>query len=260
MRIGILGALNEEVAALRDDMRSPSESTMGVRGYWSGRIFGTDVTLTISRIGKVASASTATSLIAHYKVDAIVFVGVAGGIDPGLSIGDIVVATDLVQHDLDARPLFNQFEIPALGMDRIPTHPQMRHLAVAASRTFLSSDLQSDVPSQVLRELAITHPKVVQGLVASGDRFIHHGASVVKLRSDLPGIQCVEMEGAAVAQVCHEHNLPFVVIRVISDSANHEAKGSFTNFIKHAAGRYSRGILRNLLPVLDEQFVTREHG
>ena len=249
-----MGALDEEAVILRHHMQRPSERLIGVRSYWSGRLFGADITLTISRIGKVTSASTATSLISTFDVDAVVFVGVAGAIDTGLSVGDVVVATELVQHDLDARPLFEQFEIPSLGLRRVPAHTKMRELAVQAAREFLETELHEDVPRQALLDLGIDGPRVVEGLMASGDRFIHDPADGNRLHGLLPGLQCVEMEGAAVAQVCYEHDVPFTVIRVISDSANREAESAFTAFIEEAAGAYSRGILRNLLPALNEPF------
>jgi adenosylhomocysteine nucleosidase len=159
----------------------------------------------------------------------------------------VVVAGKLYQHDLDASPLFPRHEVPLLGVSGFPTDPGLRRAALAASESFLRDELTAQVAPELLQEFGIVQPRVVVGDVASGDRFIASRADRDQLKKDLPAVACVEMEGAAVAQVCHEHAVPFVVIRTVSDSADEGATMDFPRFIRHVASTYSRGIVRQLL-------------
>src|SRR5688572_26729915 len=117
--LGIIGAMNEEVAALAQALSVPNARTIAGRKFLSGNLFGQPAVIVESRWGKVAAATTATHLMGTFKVDAIVFTGVAGAVNPALRIGDIVIARDLYQHDLDASPLFAPMEIPNLGVSAI---------------------------------------------------------------------------------------------------------------------------------------------
>jgi adenosylhomocysteine nucleosidase len=250
MRIGILGAMPEEVALLRADLSGASEARLGGRRYLRGRLYGADAVLTFSRMGKVASAATAATLIARFRADLVVFTGVAGAASRSLRIGDVVVADRLVQHDLDARPLYPRFEAPLLGVSRFPAAARLRALARRAAAEFLARDLREQVPPATLRAFHIRRPRAVTGLIASGDQFIAGPGRLRAIARSLPGLQCVEMEGAAVAQVCHEHRVPCAVIRTISDRADHSAAIDFSRFVASVASPYSRGILRRLLPRL----------
>jgi adenosylhomocysteine nucleosidase len=118
MRIGIMGAMAEEVSQLRPHLSEVTTEIRGMREYVSGQLLGKSVTLVFSRWGKVAASSTATTLVERYGVDCLVFTGVAGALDPSLNIGDIVVASRLVQHDMDASALpgIEKYEIPLLGV------------------------------------------------------------------------------------------------------------------------------------------------
>ena len=171
----------------------------------------------------------------------------AGAVDPELNIGDVVVAGNLYQHDLDARPLFMRHEIPLLDMTTLETDPQHRAAALDAAQHFLTHDLPSYVSSALLSEFHIDQPKVVEEDIASGDKFFAKEEDLKELRKRLPSVACVEMEGAAVAQVCHEHGVPFLVIRTISDSANEAAPIDFPRFVERIASAYSHGILHNLM-------------
>jgi adenosylhomocysteine nucleosidase len=178
-----------------------------------------------------------------------VFTGVAGGVDPALRVGDVVVATRLVQHDLDARPLFARYEIPLLGRTVLDADPTLSAAVRDAARAFLEEVANApDMPAAAaLRAAGVATPRVVEGLVASGDRFFASDAARSELRRDLPDARCVEMEGAAVAQVCAEHGVPFAVVRTISDAAGDHAAVSFTTFLQAVASTYSLEILRRLL-------------
>ena len=119
----------------------------------------------------------------------------------------------------------------------------LQQLMDAASR-FVSDELASDVSRETLRAFGITTPRVTSGLIASGDQFVSGPQRLAAIRAVLPGVQCVEMEGAAVAQVCHGYQVPLGVIRVISDLADHNAGIDFSRFIAAVASHYSRGIIR----------------
>lgn len=219
----------------------------GMRTYPRGRLWGMPVVLVFSRWGKVAAASTVTHLIAQFGVDEVIVTRVAGAVDPALNIGDIVIAGKLYQHDMDARPLFTRHEIPLLDVTTLETDPRHRQAALEAAKHLLTHDLRSHVSPTLLAEFHIEQPKVLQEDIASGDKFFAKEEDFVELRKRLPSVACVEMEGAAVAQVCHEHGVPFLIIRTISDSANEAAPIEFPKFVERVASTYSHGILRNLL-------------
>jgi adenosylhomocysteine nucleosidase len=147
---------------------------------------------------------------------------------------------------MNASPLYPRHEIPLLGVVSFPTDSALRVASLQAARTFLFDDFQP----QIAAEFHIRQPKVVEGVVASGDRFFASREDRVALQEALPGVACVEMEGAAVAQVCHEYAVPAVVIRTISDSADEGAPADFPNFVRQIASAYSHGILKRLLPIL----------
>lgn len=250
MTIGILSAMNEEIETLLADLKPPKgvpkHSERGRRKYHHGTLFGQPVVLVYSRIGKVAAATTATHLILEHGVDEILFTGVAGAADSTLNIGDVVVADALYQHDMDASPLFRRHEIPLLGVDRIPTCPTRRPHLLAAAKKFLLDDLDRHVPPAIQAEFHLRRPKAVEANIASGDKFFARQSDKDELKQRLRDVFCVEMEGAAVAQVCYEYGVPFSVIRTISDSADEAAPVDFTKFIRFVASAYARGIVEAL--------------
>jgi adenosylhomocysteine nucleosidase len=248
-----MGAMREEIALLIRDMESSARSQIAGREFYVGNLYGAESVLVTSRIGKVASAVTATTLIHEFDVDMILFTGMAGAVSQDLRIGDVVVASELIHHDLDVRPLYDQFTIPLLGLARIPTDERLTQFAIRACEHFVNSDMTSEVAPDLMAQFDITRPKVSAGLVASGDQFITSSTHRDQLRDLLPQVQCVEMEGAAVAQVCYEHDIPVSIIRVISDQADHSAGFDFSTFLSRVAGHYSRGVLRNLLGTLNTE-------
>ena len=248
MTIGIMSAMTEENAKLVAEMGDAAEVTeKGLRIYNRGPLWGVPTVVVFSRWGKVAAATTATYLIAEFNVDEIIFTGVAGGADPELGIGDVVIATALYQHDMDARPLFARHEIPLIAKTAFETDIARRSQAQQAAQRFLSNELASQIDAKILREFGISKPKVIEGEIASGDRFIADKAITHELKSRLPKVACVEMEGAAVAQVCYEYGVPVTVIRTISDSADEAAVIDFPRFIATVASTYSHGILEQLI-------------
>lgn len=253
MPIGIMGAMPEEVTGLLEDMDVQSTDHVGMRDYHCGEIYGRDAVIVFSRWGKVAAASTATSLIERYGVEQIIFTGMAGAADPDLNIGDVVIGNMLVMHDMDVSPLpgFERYDIPLLGLNGFKVSDKMVNAALEHAQEFLSEHLLREADSELLKEMGIREPKAIKGTIASGDRFVADSTYLGDLRLDFGDeLACVEMEGAAVAQVCHEYNIPMIVSRCISDKADHSATIDFGRFCKRIAPLYARGIVRGLIPEL----------
>lgn len=253
-----MGAMKEETARLVADMRDASIVTAGgrsdtggiERSYYSGTLYGREATVVFSRWGKVAAASTATTLLDRFETDFMVFTGVAGALNPGLQIGDVVIGEEFVQHDMDARPLFNRYEIPIadlrLHLSRLRALPEVAQLAATSAQRYLSDAFQ-EFQREAPAEFGIVAPQVRSGLIASGDRFVASADAAEQLRRELPDALCVEMEGAAVAQVCWEHDIPLAVVRVISDKADHSAQWDFPKFVGTVASRFTAGVVRELI-------------
>jgi adenosylhomocysteine nucleosidase len=197
--------------------------------------------LVFSRWGKVASAITTTQLINDFKVREILFTGVAGAIQNNLNIGDIVIGKNMYQHDLNASPFYNKLEIPILKKKYLETSNAPKLLS--ATSKFLKN--YNDF---ILKENAqlfdIKQANVWHSDIASGDQFISSIKKIKKLNALIPSASCVEMEGAAVAQVCFEYNIPFSIIRIISDKANDNAHIDFPKFANTIASNYALGILK----------------
>jgi adenosylhomocysteine nucleosidase len=245
--LAIVSAMLEEITSVIQALSDVKIQEFGRRQFHTGRLNGVDVVAVFSRYGKVAAAATVTQLLTSYPVTRLIFGGVAGGARPGLAIGDIVVATDLVQHDMDASPLFPRYEVPLLGKARFATDPDLRAELAVAAKIFLELDLVTHIAPGERTYFKMTVPKVVEGMVASGDKFFASRAEVHDLRQRLPDVCCVEMEGAAVAQVCDEYGIPFAVVRTISDSANENSVHDFPRFAREVARHYSKGVLLRYL-------------
>ncbi|MGQ3892597.1 5'-methylthioadenosine/adenosylhomocysteine nucleosidase [Legionella sp. CNM-4043-24] len=246
MKTGILGAMLEEIVLIKELMEITHEVEIAGRVYYEGSICGNDVVLTFSRWGKVASASTVTTLINKFEIDSILFMGVAGAVSQDLNIGDVVVASGLYQHDMDARPIFDQFQIPLTTTILFKPAEQDICRAKAAAEIFLQK-ISDKVPDGLLIKYAISDPKVHTGLIASGDQFVSDPIRHVNLSMNVNNQKtlAVEMEGAAIAQICSEYDLPFIVIRTISDKADHSAVLDFQSFIRDVASHYSVGIVQS---------------
>lgn len=240
--IGIISAMQEEIQALLNQLENISTTKKGMREYYTGTLFNKKVVLVFSRWGKVASAATTTQLINDFDLDEIIFTGVAGGIKEHLNIGDVVIGKHLYQHDLDARPFYNQFEIPILKNKYLETKDTSKLLKATESFIETYNNFVSKKEAEVFD---ITTPKVILGDIASGDQFISSLEKIADLNQSLPTTTCVEMEGAAVAQVCYEYTMPFSIIRIISDKANDNATIDFARFANSIASNYALGILKN---------------
>jgi adenosylhomocysteine nucleosidase len=256
LRFGVMAALPQELGDLQSRMTQVQTTVLAKRQYLSGRLGQLDLVTVTSRVGKVAAASTATTLIQHFGAEAVVFVGVAGGLSEQVKVGDVVVADALLQHDLSAEPLFAKHEIPLLEISRLPCNERLsRHLRAAAQASLeglnAPKHLDAQRPSQLHR-----------GLVISGDRFINDVQLAQSLLSQTPDALAAEMEGAAVAQVCWEHGLPFGLVRTISDRCDAQAHTDFNAFIESVAAPMSSDILRHFFDriVADELSVGGEQA
>jgi adenosylhomocysteine nucleosidase len=229
VKTAIVSAMQEELSSVLALMPDEHKVAIAGREFFDGHLHGQPVVAVLSRVGKVAAATTAALLIERFRVDRIVFTGVAGGLAPGVARGDVVVADAFMQHDLDASPIFPRYEVPLYGVDRFATDAR----------------LTSELEAAVKRALPGTH--VHRGLVVSGDRFVSTTAESRALQSALPDALAVEMEGAAIAQVCHDFGVPFAAVRTISDRADDEAHGDFVTFIRDVASRHSAAIVQALL-------------
>ena len=244
--VAILSALPQEQRGLMELLQRPRKVIHASRDFWLGDLHGQPVVLALSKIGKVAAATTTTALIERFGVRCIVFTGVAGGLGHGVKVGDVVVATDFVQHDLDASPLFPRYEVPLYGKTRFHCDAALSALLFEASCSALAHE------SRVAHgfEGACVH----QGLVASGDRFVS-GADESHLLRELMAragheVLAVEMEGAAVAQVCMDYGVPFAVMRTVSDRADDSAHVDFPAFVDAVASRYALAIIERFLKLL----------
>ncbi len=247
--IGIISAMPEEIDLLIGKMTNTKELDLGMRKYFSGTLWGQEAVITYSRIGKVAAATTAVTMILKFGVEKIIFTGVAGAISRNLNIGDIVIAKRLVQHDMDASPIFPRYEIPLLDKSFFETDPGLSNYLVKASKIFVDN-INRYVTRDLLKRFQIERINITRGDIASGDQFITDSQRHQALKQALPSILCVEMEGAAVAQVCYEYGVPYAVLRTISDNADHNAEIDFNQFLTHIASRYSTGILEIFFSLL----------
>ena len=229
MRTAIVSAMHEELSAVLALMPDEARQNVAGRDFWVGHLHGREVVAVLSRIGKVAAATTAAVLVERFHVSEIVFTGVAGGLGRGVSQGDVVVADAFLQHDLDASPIFPRYEVPLYGTSRFHTDAALTgRLAAAVAR-------------------ALPQQRLHRGLVVSGDRFVSTDAEARGLQAALPDALAVEMEGAALAQVCQDYGLPFAAVRTISDSADDGAAVDFTRFVREVASRHSAAIVQALL-------------
>jgi adenosylhomocysteine nucleosidase len=246
LRLGIVSALHQEQAGIIEAMQELSVTTRGMRQYTAGKLWDTDCVCVLSRIGKVAAAATVATLIEHFEVTHVVFTGVAGSADGKVNVGDVIVAESLVQYDMNAAPLFPRYEVPLTGQSHFASDIHVTDALVNAAGRFVFQDFQEMVAQADRDAFRLGQPIVHRGLVASGDEFINSRSRLAELKEAFPGLLAVEMEGAAVAQVCFEFGIPFAVVRTISDNANEEAPVDFLQFIERVAARYAFGIVKRL--------------
>ena len=210
--LGIIGAMDEEVARMKEQMEDAQVQTWAGMEFYRGRINGKEAVVVRSGIGKVNAAVCAQILADRYEVSAIVNTGVAGSLDGKIDIGDIVLSTDALQHDMDA----TNFGYP-LGQI-----PRMEVLSFQADRRLL--ELARTCCKEVNPDI-----HVYEGRVVSGDQFVSSQEKKEWLIRNFKG-SCTEMEGAAIAQAAYLNGIPFLIIRAISDKADNSATMDYPAF------------------------------
>jgi len=244
-----MSAMHAELAEVLHRLPDEQRQRAASRDFWAGHWHGHEVVAVLSRIGKVAAATTATALIERFGVTHIVFTGVAGGLADGVRVGDVVLATSFLQHDMDASPLFPRHEVPLYGRERFDTDGTLTSRLRDACAQVLATPSET-LGAVAIAEFRLNAPRVHPGLIVSGDRFVATSAESHALRQRLPDALAVEMEGAAVAQVCHDYGIPLAALRTISDRADDSAHVDFTRFIDAVASRYSVATLDQFFRLL----------
>lgn len=236
-RIGLIGALDVEIRDLVALLSDRSEQSRAHMRFQLGDYRGLECVVVQASVGKVAAACCAQVLVSEFKVDAIVFSGIAGAARSGVKPGDIVISTDTVQHDVDTTHFGDRRgDLGAPSSYAVAADLELRQLALASAR---AASFERIVPT------------IHEGRILTGDQFIADHARVVQLGSDFDGL-AVEMEGAAVAQVAAWNQVPFVILRSISDSGDGDDKiyWDFRSVAAHNSARVVRGLL-DALPTLN---------
>ena len=246
MVVAVMSALAQEQEGLLALMHNVQSGAHAGRTFYTGVLQGQPVVLALSRIGKVAAATTTAALIEHYGVKEIIFTGVAGGVGPSVHIGDVVVGDSYLQHDMDASPIFPRYQIPLTG--------QSTFAADAAVLARLKNAAQQALAQRRFADRAVA---VHCGLIASGDQFLSGPEAQAQLLAGLHAHGysplAVEMEGAAVAQTCADYGVPFAAVRTISDRADAGAAEDFTAFVEHTARHYAQAIVLHYLTQRSDQ-------
>jgi len=223
MKIGIIGAMEEEILLLKNKMSNKKEWTEAKADFIEGQIGEVEVVLVRCGIGKVNAALTTTLLLAKHDIDLIVNTGSAGGIGAGLHVGDVVIASEMAYHDVDATVFgYSIGQVPQMPARYIANQRTIEKTITAAKKTGLTP---------------------VKGLIVTSDSFIASQAQTDVILSNFPDALASEMEGAAIAQVCYQFDVPFVIIRAMSDVADEEAGVSFDEFIIEAGKKSAEMVL-----------------
>lgn len=225
--IGLIGAMAVEVEALMANLENQTEKRIGMDTFVSGRLYGQDAVLAVCGPGKVNAALCAQSMMLHYQPEWVLNLGVAGAGEEGVTIGDMVIATAAVQHDMDTSPIGDPVGmVSKINLVEIPCDAALRERLVAAAR-------------------GVPGVRVHTGIIATGDQFINRGDTRARIHA-LFGAKAVEMEGAAVAQACYMHGVPCGVLRSISDGANGQSEMDYPTFTALAAS-HSQQVVERLL-------------
>jgi adenosylhomocysteine nucleosidase len=226
MKYGLIGAMDEEIAYLLEKMTKRKEYTIANSLFIEGKINEKEVVLLKSGIGKVNAAMATTILMERFNPNVVINTGSAGGFSTNLSVGDIVISDEVVHHDVDATAFKYEYgQVP-----RLPA-------------TFKADASLIEETKQVMDELDLNYEI---GLVATGDSFMSDEEKIERVKEIFPNILAAEMEGAAIAQVCYQYSIPFIVIRAISDVAGKDSPVSFEQFLQKAAKNASEIILQLL--------------
>ena len=231
--IGIIGAMEKEVALLRGHLENPGVVKLGAFEFYSGKLDGREVVLLQCGIGKVNAAVGCSLLIREFKPDFVINTGSAGGLDPGLRFGDVIISTGLLYHDVD---------VTAFGYapGQLPGQPQV--FDVTADLVAGAERALDELKAEGVLPPGLNH---TPGLIGSGDAFMHRPGDIDRLRGLFPEVAAVEMEGAAIAHCCRLFSVPALVIRALSDIAGTESPVTFEEFLP-VASKHSAEIVRRI--------------
>ncbi|MCL1036946.1 5'-methylthioadenosine/S-adenosylhomocysteine nucleosidase [Shewanella submarina] len=230
MKIGIIGAMEPEVAHLIASMEAAESQTIAGIEFVAGQLNGKEVIVTRSGIGKVAASIATTLLIEKYQPDYVINTGSAGGFVDSLEIGDIVISSEVRHHDVDVTAF--GYEIGQMAQQPAAFMPDAK--LVEAAKKAVDS---------------LGEVKTIEGLICTGDSFICDPERTAVMLKHFPTMAACEMEAAAIAQVCHQFQVPFVVIRSLSDNANNDSPVDFDSYIVKA-GHHSALMVMALLQQL----------
>jgi len=230
MKIGIIAAMEQEVETLVKHLTNKHEKLIANQKFYEGVINKKEVALVQSGIGKVNASIATTLLIELFEVDIVINTGSAGGIGTGLSVGDLVVSSELAYNDADAR-------VFGYTYGQIPQMPE----------TYITD---KNLIDQFTRLASKLNWNVHQGMIVTGDSFISSENQINHIKEFFPKALVTEMEGAAVAQTCYQFNVPYIVVRALSDTADEEANVSFDQFID-IAGKQSANLVLHFLDSLN---------
>lgn len=228
--IAVIGAMQPELDLLQNRLDNAVTTQIGSITFHEGVLAGKDVVLVLSGIGKVNAAVATALVIQQYRPDYVINTGSAGGLGQGLRVGDVVIGAEVAHHDVD---------VTAFGY----VHGQVPQLPVryASDAGLMKAAKHAAV--------AFAGATIREGLVLSGDQFIHDSHTIDHIRRHFADVEAVEMEAAAIAQACHQLHTPFVVVRAISDAADEEANQSFDAFLQ-TASRHSAQMVEALVAAL----------
>ncbi|MCP4580872.1 MAG: 5'-methylthioadenosine/adenosylhomocysteine nucleosidase [candidate division Zixibacteria bacterium] len=235
--IGIIGAMAEEVALFRENMESTETSTHARMEYMTGSLKGQQIVLLQSGIGKVNATIATQIMIDKFDIERIIFTGLAGSLVPNLARGDVVVSNYVVQYDFDLTTFGRRHgELPDVGR-MIEADPTLVKLTCFGFDSIFKYEKDS--------------PQLVVGTIVSGDRFVSDERKIEWLQREF-GAVAIEMEGAAVGYTCLVNEVPFVVLRTISDSASSNAKDEFESYLQQASNN-SFKIVSSLLEAISHK-------
>lgn len=223
--LAVIGAMEQEIELLKASMDEVKQVSFGQFSAYEGKLSGKRVILVLSGIGKV-NAAIATAWVVHqFAPDAVINTGSAGGLAKGLKVGDVVIGSEVAHHDVD---------VTAFGYawGQVPKLPA----TFACDKQWVAMAKQA---AEVFEGASVS-----DGLIVSGDQFVHSSEKVAEIRSRFAEVKVVEMEAAAIAQTCHQLNVPFVVIRAVSDAADEKADVSFEEFLKTAAVSSAKMVMK----------------
>jgi adenosylhomocysteine nucleosidase len=247
----VVAALQEEVSHILEHMKVRVCETVAGRKFWIATYHGHEIVVVLSGIGKVAAAVTTSVLVERFGVTEILFTGVAGSLTKTVSVGDVVIGRELLQHDMDATPLFPRYVVPGHAEPYFYACPQMSARLLQATKSVLTQ-LDQLVSAEVFDRFNLKNSQAHQGLVLSGDQFVSSEVVREGLRQAHPQALVVEMEGAALAQVCKDFGVRFALMRTVSDAAGEHAAQDFSAFLNSVASRYSALIVEAYLSQSDE--------